>query len=102
VNGNRAAALALARHAEDLTNSVVERARKTSPQGKSSGADAVAPLVLCVIHRSLLFPRNSQLSTRHARRRPSILEAPTRPASRRIVDPGGEGQGAVRRAQRGA
>ncbi|KAJ7872536.1 hypothetical protein B0H14DRAFT_3131563 [Mycena olivaceomarginata] len=46
VNGNRAAALALARHAEDVTNSIVERARKTSPQGKSSGADAVAPLVL--------------------------------------------------------
>ncbi|KAJ7786761.1 hypothetical protein B0H14DRAFT_3163679 [Mycena olivaceomarginata] len=32
--------------AKDLTNSVVERARKTSPQAKSSGVDAVAPLVL--------------------------------------------------------
>lgn len=55
VNSDRAAALALARHAQDVTDSVVARARKASPRGNNSNTDSVAALRLCFVHQQLFI-----------------------------------------------
>jgi hypothetical protein len=52
MNGNNIAAVALARHAEEVTHSVVERAEKD--QHGNNNAASVDKLRLCVVQPALI------------------------------------------------
>jgi hypothetical protein len=57
MNGNGTAAVALVRHAEEVTHSVVERAEKE--QHGNNNAASVDELRLCVVQPALITLRHS-------------------------------------------